>query len=154
MLYTSTSARFARALLLEIEHDRALVAVGVEKDVPHAGMAERPGVAHHVAAGRLDLDHVGAEVGEDLRRVRAHHHRGEVEHAHAVQRAAHVSICISSNAYESVLPCGSRPSEVVTPVSSARSQTNCSACRFGTSKRRTAPCTMCPRCRFTASAVT
>src|SRR5258708_34139308 len=44
--------------------------------------------------------------------------------------------------------------DVVTPVSSARSQTNCSACRLGTSKRRTSPCTMCPRCCFTACAVT
>ena len=99
----------------------------------HPWIAIRPGVAHHVAARRLDLHDVGAEVGEDLRRVRPHHHGGEVEDAHAGKRAAHASISISRSAYDSVLPCGSRASEVVTPVSSARSQTNCSACRFGTS---------------------
>src|SRR5258708_21493825 len=44
--------------------------------------------------------------------------------------------------------------DVVTPVSSARSQTNGSACRLGSSKRRTSPCTMCPRCCFTACAGT
>src|SRR5205823_2790364 len=75
-----------RRRMLEIQDDRALVAVGVEVDRAHAGVLERPGVAHDVAAGWLDLDHVRAEVAEDLRRIRPHHHSGEIEHAHAGER--------------------------------------------------------------------
>jgi hypothetical protein len=75
--------------LLQVEHHRALVAVGVEEDRAHAGIAERPRLADDIAVGRLDLDHVGAEVAEDLRRERSHHHRGEVEDADAGERAGH-----------------------------------------------------------------
>ena len=46
----------------------------------------RPGqVARLVAAGRLDLDDLGAQVGEDHPAGRAHHHVRELDHAHAGQ---------------------------------------------------------------------
>ena len=49
---------------------------------------ERPGEARHVAARRLDLDHVGAEVGEQHGAVGAGQHLGEVDHPQPAQRAA------------------------------------------------------------------
>src|SRR6185503_169396 len=81
--------RVPRLVLLQVQNHRALVAVDVEEDRAHARMAERPRLPDHVAVGRLDLDHVGAEVGEDLRRVRPHHDRGEVEDADAGERPGH-----------------------------------------------------------------
>ena len=49
---------------LEVEHDRLLVAV--DRAVQHRGVAGvQPPVAQFVAGDRpLDLDHLGAEVGE------------------------------------------------------------------------------------------
>ena len=40
-----------------------------------------------IAAGRFDLDHIGAHVAQQLRRKRAHHDGGEVENADAVEWA-------------------------------------------------------------------
>ena len=49
----------------------------------------RPGsVARLVAARRLDLDDLGAEVGQDHSAGRAHHHVGELDDADAGQRQA------------------------------------------------------------------
>ena len=45
--------------------------------------------AHRVAAGRLDLQHLGAEIGEDLSGVRHRPVRREVEHAHPVEQPGH-----------------------------------------------------------------
>ena len=42
-------------------------------------------VARDVAAGRLDLDDLGTEVGQQLGRVRARDDGGEVDHPDAVQ---------------------------------------------------------------------
>ncbi|MNC91173.1 hypothetical protein D3C83_73800 [compost metagenome] len=58
----------------------------------HAGVAHRRDVAQHVAFRRLDLDHVRAEVREQLRRERPQHHGGEVEDADAGQRPAHAGL--------------------------------------------------------------
>ena len=52
--------------------------------VASTGGTQVPGV---VAGGALDLDDVGAEVGEHHRRVRAGEHPGEVGHPDAGQRA-------------------------------------------------------------------
>src|SRR5439155_21552334 len=41
------------------------------------------GIAHDVAARRLDLDHLGTQVAEDLRRERPKYHGGEVEYLDA-----------------------------------------------------------------------
>ena len=47
------------------------------------GVARRADVPVAVAARRLDLDDVGAEVAEHLARQGPEHHAAEFEHAHA-----------------------------------------------------------------------
>ena len=78
-----------RLLLLEIEHERALVAVEVGELAGQltalGAAAER---AQQIAARRLDLDDLGAVVGEEQRRGRADHHRGQIDDANAGQRTA------------------------------------------------------------------
>ena len=62
----------------EVEHDRALVAVDgqvVGADIAAGRRHPVPGV---VAGRALDLDHVGAEVGQQHRAVRPGEHAGEV----------------------------------------------------------------------------
>jgi hypothetical protein len=49
--------------LLQIERERALAAVGAEKEGAFSRQTGRE-LAQHVALRRLDLDHIGAEVGE------------------------------------------------------------------------------------------
>ena len=80
---------------LQIDADRALVAV--ERQEQRAARALlRPLVArrrpaHVVAEPRvLDLQHVGAEVGQQPRAEAARQQPREVEHADALERAAHV----------------------------------------------------------------
>ena len=51
--------------------------------------------AGRVAGGGLDLDHVGAEIGEDQPRGRAHDGVAEFEHANAGQRQGGVGGCVS-----------------------------------------------------------
>ena len=82
-----TQAGIAALGLLEVEDDRALVAVQVHRHRAHAGVAHRADGAQVVAGRRLDLDDVGTQVAERLRGVRPHHHGGQVENAQAVQRA-------------------------------------------------------------------
>ncbi len=101
----------ARAEVLE--HDVAH-AHQIERERPslrlrqvdaHVAFAEiRPGVetrlptvvlgrdqAREIARGRLDLDHVGAELGEDASRVRSREHLRKIEDAHVRERStAHV----------------------------------------------------------------
>ena len=55
-------------LLLEIEGERALVAVVVHEHRAEARPRGRRRVAVHVAVDGLDLDHLGAEVAEELGR--------------------------------------------------------------------------------------
>jgi len=43
--------------------------------------------AGHLSAGRLDLDHAGAEVAENLRRIGPGQKLGEIEHEKPRQRA-------------------------------------------------------------------
>ena len=64
---------------LEVDGDAALVAVEGAEEA--GGKADQPpgGIAGH----RLDLDHVGAEIGEDQARARAHDGVAEFEHANA-----------------------------------------------------------------------
>jgi hypothetical protein len=64
--------------LLQVQRDRPLVPVDaqvVRRDVVAHGRHPRAGV---VAGRALDLDHLGAEVGEQHRRVRARQDPGEV----------------------------------------------------------------------------
>ena len=80
--------RAAAALLFHIEDDPALVAVHLQMQVPHPRPVHRRGAPHDVALRRLHLDHFGAVVRENLRRVWAHDDRREIDDADAMQRAS------------------------------------------------------------------
>jgi hypothetical protein len=85
----------ARILLLQIDHDVALVAVEAE-----IGTALRPAlraeVAALVAVVRFDADHVGAEVAEQRRAVGTGQHRGDIEHAQPLEGARRRRVVRSS----------------------------------------------------------
>ena len=49
----------------------------------HLAVPSGLGIAHDVAARRLDLDHLGTQVAEDLSRERPKYHGGEVEYLDA-----------------------------------------------------------------------
>src|SRR5262249_49328424 len=67
---------------LQVESEAFLVAViSGEKTGPRSGELARVGPFE-----RLDLDHFGAEVGEDQPARRAHHHMDELDDADAVER--------------------------------------------------------------------
>ena len=72
--------------LSEVHRQRAFVPVGGEEDVAHAVRPRQRGTRVVAAPRPLDLDDVGAEVAEHLRRKRAERDLREVEHAHAVER--------------------------------------------------------------------
>ena len=75
----------------EIDGEAALVAVeGAEE----AG-GETDQAAGRVAGRGFDLDHVGAEIGENEPRGRAHDGVSEFEHANAGQRQGGVGGCVS-----------------------------------------------------------
>ena len=62
-----------------VDRDRELVAMQLAQQAALA-IAD---LRRHLA---LDLDHLGALIGEDARRDRAGDHPGEIEHAHARER--------------------------------------------------------------------
>ena len=77
----------AVCLRLQVEHDRALVAVhGHEQRAHVLGFGVLGAVALAVAAGVLDLDHVRAQIAQRLRRIGPEDELGQVEHADTVQR--------------------------------------------------------------------
>ncbi len=78
----------ATLLLAQVEGDAALVAVHADEVGGVVVVERRPPVAHLVALRRLDLDHVGAVVGEDLGAVRPAQHAGQVDHLQPLQGAA------------------------------------------------------------------
>ena len=71
---------------LQIQHHAALVAVRLQVHRPHAGVTEWADAPHRVTAGLLHLDHVGAEVPQDLGRRGSHDDGGEVKNTNAGQR--------------------------------------------------------------------
>jgi hypothetical protein len=71
----------------QVEHDAALVAIAVEEHGRHAGVALRSERAGQVAVGRLDLDHVGPHVAQELGGQGAQNDGGDFEHLDAVERA-------------------------------------------------------------------
>ncbi len=79
----------AAALLLQVEGDGPLVRAlrhEAGSHVPPVQCAVVAGLAALVALHRvLDLDHVGAVVGQQLAAPRAGQHAAQVEHAHALQ---------------------------------------------------------------------
>ena len=77
--------------LADVERDGALVAVDADEVAGVVVVERRAPVAHLVALRRLDLDHVGAVVGQDHRAVRAAEHARQVDHLQAGQRARRTS---------------------------------------------------------------
>ncbi len=82
-------------LLLEVDHHAALAAVDALEvaavgAVPAGLGRERGHLARAVAAGRLDLHHVGALVGEQHRAERPGEHLRQIDDPEALERAAHV----------------------------------------------------------------
>jgi hypothetical protein len=89
-----------RALRLgDIEGQRTLVAIGGEEIGALAGFLavgagqERwaPAAGVVAGAGPLDLDHIGAEVAQQLGAAGSRQHAGEIEDPQAVERAGHGS---------------------------------------------------------------
>ena len=80
--------------LRDVDRDRALVAVGAEivgalrgrLPVLALDVGRAPVAGVVAGAGALDLDHVGAEVAQELRAGRPRQDAGQVEHADAGQR--------------------------------------------------------------------
>ena len=70
----------------QIQYDTALPAVHIHEHAVHTRGRTHRHVAGDVPFGWLDLDDVGTHVGHDLGAVWAHHHRGDVDDAHPVQR--------------------------------------------------------------------
>src|ERR1700687_2801460 len=78
-------APFFRA---RVECDAALVAIDREKVMALAVDERRYGARLIAAADLFDLDHFGAEIGQDQRAERACEHARQVQNAHAVERPA------------------------------------------------------------------
>ena len=76
---------------LEVEREHPLVAVVVDEQGAAAGTG-RMGVARDVALERLDLDHLGAKVGEDLAGIGAEHDRADLDDPDPLQQRQHVSL--------------------------------------------------------------
>ena len=82
---------------VEIEGDRLLVAIELG-EVPAEAVPDRALAAHRIAApGRLDLDHLGAEVGEQLGAERARDDAGEVDHANPGERHRAQPVAVSTS---------------------------------------------------------
>src|SRR5690606_32563952 len=116
-------AGLATRVGLQVEHDRALVAVQMQIQGAHARIAHGPHRAHVVPRRGLDLDHVGTQVTEDLRGIRPHDNRTQIENADARQRAA--LPCCRRFSHDASGYCGSRlASRIHLPQSSYCSATN------------------------------
>ena len=77
----------AASLVLEVEGDAALAPVGVQVQQRHA-LDDGPGhLADVVARGRLDLDHVGAQVGQKRAQM-ARPEQARLDHPHPGQQPA------------------------------------------------------------------
>ncbi len=83
----------ARRRVLEVEAERALVAIHIEIGRAHAGrLARLADMAHRVALRRLDLDDVGALVGQQHGAVGPEDDVGEVDDPDAFERAGHCPV--------------------------------------------------------------
>ena len=71
--------------ILQVEADRALVAVGVEEYRPHSGMARRPDLPRDVTIERFHLDDVGAVITEHLGGIGPHQHGRHVDDLDALK---------------------------------------------------------------------
>ena len=75
---------------LEVQHHAALASVQVEEKGTHLRIARAADHAHRIALRRLDLDHLGAHIREQLGRHRPEHEVAGVDDAHAGQRTCHI----------------------------------------------------------------
>ena len=127
----SRSSAVTAARVAERERERALAGVRREEHRSLAVPERRPpGAAVVAGVGPLDLDHVGAERGEDLGAVRPGDRGGDVEHANAVERGErHRSASSPFTVSARMQPCSSRwstGSRVPTGATSSSSPLRCS----------------------------
>ncbi|MCY1364934.1 hypothetical protein D9M69_517590 [compost metagenome] len=74
----------------EIDHNASLVAIQGE-EIHRVITQERfASLAHGVAFGRLNLDHISPEVGQEHRTERPVHHLREIQDAQSLQCTSHV----------------------------------------------------------------
>src|SRR5580700_8597233 len=88
----------AAGIGFEVDGDAALVAVESAEEA--SSKADQP--PGRIARHRLDLDHVGAEVGEDQARARTHDGVAEFEHADAGKGQGAVGIGLSVSHWSSL----------------------------------------------------
>ena len=82
--------RRTRILVLEVEAERSLVAIHIHVRRAHAGrLAGLADVTHRVAFGRLDLDDLGALIGEQHCSIRTEDDVRQIDDANSMQRAGH-----------------------------------------------------------------
>src|SRR5690606_38417137 len=86
--------RLARGGLFKVQHKTALVSIDTKKYGGQPRVEGRACMARGVAAGRFDLDDIGAVVSQYLRRIRAENDRCQVEDADAAQGSRGGSICL------------------------------------------------------------
>ena len=76
--------------LRRLEIERNALFSGIELTETGArAIAQRWARAHHVAFGRLDLDHLGSQIGEQARAMRTRDRRRKIEHTKGLQGTAH-----------------------------------------------------------------
>src|SRR5208282_165405 len=94
----------AAVLLLDVDHDAALVAVEVQERRGEAAALWADAPAHRVALGRFDFDHVGAKVAEQLSAERPRNDGRQVKNAKTDQRSiSHDENPSSANGRASVI---------------------------------------------------
>ena len=74
-----------RLLAFQVERQAALSGVELA-EIGTLPIAQRGAEPHVVAFRRLDLDNVGADVGEQPSAIRAGQHDREIQHTHALER--------------------------------------------------------------------
>jgi hypothetical protein len=70
----------------EVEHDTAFIAVGLQEQRSHAGVPPRTDPAHGVTGLGFDLDHIRAQISQQLGGRWPHDDGGQVQHPYARQR--------------------------------------------------------------------
>src|SRR5207302_7648933 len=73
---------------LQVEDDALLPRVELAEGSAGA-VAQRRARPHHVALGRFELDHLGAEIGQEPRAMRPGDRRREIDDPQAVEGAVH-----------------------------------------------------------------
>ncbi len=105
----SSRARARSSSAAQVEHDRALPAVDAEVVRRDAvALGRRPGAGLVAARRALDLDHLGAQVGEQHRGVGAGQHPGEVGDQQAVERSGHGADLLSMTVMRTSVRCDHR----------------------------------------------